>query len=68
MGLKEAEAFLRDPMATRLRELLEAGPFPGEDFYRLKVTGNGETHWMNVSPDQLAAIARVLSTTTEEEN
>lgn len=36
------------------------GPNPEEGFYRLKVTGNGETKWVNISPDELAQIVTVL--------
>jgi hypothetical protein len=43
--------------ATEIRGLLERGPYPGEDFFRLKVTGNGETRWLNVSAEQLGAFA-----------
>jgi hypothetical protein len=41
---------------------LERGPYPGEDFYRLKVTGNGESKHVNISSAQLAAIIAVLAT------
>lgn len=44
-----------------LRELLLAGPYEGEDFFRVKATGNGETKWFNVSPEKLAKIADVLA-------
>lgn len=43
-----------------LRELLERGPHEGEDFYRVKATGAGETKWFNVAPEQLEAIAGIL--------
>jgi hypothetical protein len=41
---------------TMLREQLDRGPDPGEDFFRLKVTGKSETKWLNVSPAELANI------------
>jgi hypothetical protein len=51
--------------ASRMvRELLDAGPNEGEDFYRLKVAGplppHGGTTWLNVTPAQLATIERIL--------
>lgn len=46
--------------ASEIRALLARGSVEGEDFYRLKVTGNGETKWVNVSPEQLATIAAIL--------
>lgn len=46
--------------ASQVRELLARGPAEDEDFYRLKVTGAGETNWVNVTPDQLRAIERAL--------
>jgi hypothetical protein len=46
--------------AQAIRDQIERGPYPGEDFFRLKVTGNRETHWVNVTPKQLEAIAAIL--------
>lgn len=43
-----------------IRELLARGPSPGEDFFRMKATGQGETKWFNVSPERLEAIAAIL--------
>lgn len=43
-----------------LREQLERGPDPGEDFFRLKVTGRGETKWLNVSPAILTALIEAI--------
>jgi hypothetical protein len=47
--------------ASQLQALLENGPYEGENFYRLKVTGNGATTWVNISPEQLAAIVAILA-------
>jgi hypothetical protein len=47
-------------LTDRLRDQLERGTQPDEGFFRIKVTGNGETHWMNISPEQLAAIIKAL--------
>lgn len=47
--------------ALELREQLERGSYEGEDFFRLKVTGNGETKWVNVTAEQLAKIAEVVN-------
>jgi hypothetical protein len=47
--------------ARELQRQLDRGPYPGEDFFRLKVTGDGGTPHVNVTPDQLAAIVAVLS-------
>jgi hypothetical protein len=43
-----------------LRELRDAGTQPDEDFFRMKVTGNGETKWFNVTPAQMDALIRVF--------
>jgi hypothetical protein len=47
--------------AKELRKQLVRGPYAGEDFFRLKVTGNGESRWINVTREQLDAIATVLA-------
>jgi hypothetical protein len=49
--------------ATELREQLERGPSPDEDFFRLNVTGNGRTNWVNITPEQLAGIVALLEGT-----
>ena len=46
--------------AEMIGHVIDAGPAPGEDFYRLKITGDGSTPYLNVSPAQLAAIREVL--------
>jgi uncharacterized protein (AIM24 family) len=46
--------------AYELFEQLKRGPYEGEDFFRLRVTGNGETKTVNVTPGQLHEIARIL--------
>ena len=46
--------------AREIRRILDLGPYPGEDFYRLKVSGNGATPHVNVTPEQLEAIAAIL--------
>lgn len=48
------------PKVSTLRELLERGPYPGEDFFRMQVTGNGSTYWTNVSPAELARVVLVV--------
>jgi hypothetical protein len=48
-------------MNADLEHLLNRGPQPGEDFYRMKVTGNGETRWFNVSGEKMEAIAAILA-------
>jgi hypothetical protein len=58
---------MSDDYARReIERQLERGPQPDEGFYRLKVTGVGETRWINVTPDRLARIAAVLSERPEE--
>lgn len=47
--------------ATEIQGLLKRGPHAGEDFFRMKVTGNGETRWVNITPAQLASIGAVLN-------
>lgn len=47
--------------ASMLVDMLEDGPYKGEDFYRVKVTGNGETKWFNVSPAQITAFAEIMN-------
>ena len=46
--------------AREIEKLTERGPSAGEDFYRLKMTGTGETRWVNVTPAQADAIRDVL--------
>jgi hypothetical protein len=43
-----------------LEQMLMAGPYPGEDFHRMKITGNGETSWINIKPSQLATIVALI--------
>lgn len=43
-----------------LRELRDAGTSPGEDFFRMKMTGHGSTNWFNVTPAQMDALIRVF--------
>lgn len=45
---------------TELRNQLNRGTYEGEDFFRLQVTGNGKTRWINITGRQLAAIALLL--------
>lgn len=45
------------------REVLDQvwrGPYPGEDFHRLKVTGDRESKWLSVSPRVLEGLARLI--------
>ena len=51
--------------ASEMRRQLERGPYEGEDFYRMQVTGEGKTKWVNITPAQLAAIAELLTPTPE---
>lgn len=46
---------------SEIRRLLERGTQPDEDFYRMKLTGNGETKWVNVTPEQAEKIAEVVA-------
>jgi hypothetical protein len=46
--------------ASELRSLLARGPQRDEDFFRMKVTGNGETRWINVSATDLRGFIAVL--------
>lgn len=55
---KVAEA--NEDRAREIENLMERGPFEGEDFYRVQFTGNGKTPWINLTPDQLTAIAAVF--------
>jgi hypothetical protein len=48
-------------LTSALREQLQRGPQPDEGFFRFKVTGEGETQWLNVSPAQLASIINTLN-------
>lgn len=45
---------------TELREQLKRGPQPDEDFFRLQVSGDGQTKTLNVSPDELARIIEAI--------
>lgn len=48
--------------AQQVRRVLAAGPNEGEDFFRLKVSGDLASHHVNVTPEQLSAIADILDT------
>lgn len=48
-------------MKFTLHELIEQGPYPGDDFFRVKVTGDGETWCFNISPEQAQAIEAILA-------
>jgi hypothetical protein len=43
--------------------MLERGPAPGEDFYRVRVSGADHSLWCNVTPEQLAAMLAALEAT-----
>jgi hypothetical protein len=47
--------------ADQLRRILDAGPSPGEGFFRLQVTGNGASNWVNITPEQLAGLVELLA-------
>lgn len=46
--------------ASELSRLREAGPYPGDDFFRLRVWGNGSTKHVNITDAELAAIINVV--------
>ena len=46
--------------ADQIRRVLSHGPVPGEDFYRLKVSGYTNTQWVNITPAELEEIADLL--------
>lgn len=54
-------SFFDNVAESNIRRLLDAGPSEGEDFFRLKLTGHGETQWMNVTPERMEAIAAVFA-------
>jgi hypothetical protein len=48
-------------IAKQLRQVVAAGPHPGEDFFRMKVTASdGGTQWMNVSAEDVTKMADAL--------
>lgn len=53
--------------ADQLRQILIAGPSEGEDFFRLQVSGNGSSNHVNITPDQLKLIARILDASILDE-
>lgn len=46
--------------SRELRRLRDAGTQTDEDFFRMKLTGNGETRWLNITPAQMDALIRVF--------
>ena len=46
--------------ATEMLEQFKRGPYEGEDFFRMQVSGNGKTRWVNISPAALVRIATIL--------
>ena len=49
-------------LAAELRQQQERGPQPDEGFYRMKVTGDGSTRWLNLTPEQFEAIIAAIET------
>lgn len=52
-------------MRYRAREfarVIEAGPHPDENFYRLQVYGVASTKHLNITREELDAIAKLLDT------
>jgi hypothetical protein len=46
----------------QVREVLDGGlTVPGDNFFRMKVTGRLESKWFNLTPAQMQAIATVLT-------
>lgn len=45
---------------AQVRALLNRGPHADEDFFRVKITGDGETRWFNVSSEMLEQFAQIL--------
>lgn len=44
------------------------GPPPADEgFYRVKITGNGETNWFNVSPAELAEVRAIFAAEDEDD-
>lgn len=44
-----------------MQRILAAGPYQGENHFRMQVTGAGSTPWVNVTPAQLKAICDILA-------
>lgn len=49
--------------SEQVRATLNRGPRVDEDFFRVKVIGDGETNWFNVSPEVLERFVRMLEDT-----
>lgn len=55
---------MTDTYATSMID--ELGPPPADEgFYRVKITGDGETKWFNISPAELAAFRATLAQRTQ---
>lgn len=46
--------------AAEIRRLTDRGPRPEEGFYRLQMSGHGQTNHVNVTPEQAERIAEIL--------
>jgi hypothetical protein len=46
--------------AQEMVKQLKRGPYSGEDFFRLQVSGNGQTRHINITPEQLRSLAMLL--------
>jgi hypothetical protein len=46
--------------SRELRRVRDAGTQSDEGFFRMKLTGNGETRWINITPAQMDALIRVF--------
>jgi hypothetical protein len=47
--------------ADELRRTLAAGPYDGEDWFRMQVRGAESSNWINVTPAQLERIAAIMA-------
>ena len=51
---------MSDYHSKEVQDVLDAGPFPGDDFFRLQVRGNTISKHINVTPQHMRLIAQVV--------
>lgn len=55
--MSDAKAYRR----AEIQDVLDAGPHDDEDWFRLQVRGKHASKHLNITPDQLVAIQRILA-------
>jgi hypothetical protein len=52
-----------DYQRDQVQDVLRGGPAPGDDFFRMKVSGLEQSNWFNLTREQLEQIQRIVTGT-----